>query len=330
MRRLFTKESADKFAFGCTGIAASVTAYHYWSRGQEQVDKMASSSGGGDKNGASKSSSSKYRFDPARSKLNFSTSHWGFTVHGKFTNFEGTFITSSTSAASGGKEEDVHDDDTSKATSSTSSPALLLEITSIDTAVRADSIDTQNWLRDRRMRNEFLEADKFPLLTFHSSSAGPVVEGSQATLTVRPKVLEPSSEEAFADAVSSRSTSSTPDGAGRICWRRRSKSSSKDEPPSEDVSTTNTRHASRTSQEDNKNPEQLYRASGTVTIRDIPKVIDLDVRVLSVSAEEIVATVSGELDRYEFDILTNWPALAVGQKVGLDFHLVAQKVELKN
>jgi polyisoprenoid-binding protein YceI len=62
-----------------------------------------------------------------------------------------------------------------------------LETSTISGSVASETIDTNNWLRNRHLRNKYFETDTFPLISFKSSSIS-TSEGSilvYGTLTIK-------------------------------------------------------------------------------------------------------------------------------------------------
>merc|ERR1712060_237621 len=84
-------------------------------------------------------------------------------------------------------------------------------------------------------------------------------------------------------------------------------------------------------------PPSAYEATGDLTIRGITKPLSLTVRLEPGSGTatdmgepqtgeaDIIGYVTGEIDRFEFDILSNWPRFTVGQMVKLEFTIVGVK-----
>jgi polyisoprenoid-binding protein YceI len=62
-----------------------------------------------------------------------------------------------------------------------------LESSTISGSVASKTIDTDNWLRNRHLRNKYFKTDDFPLLKFRSTSITPAEEGFivQGTLTIK-------------------------------------------------------------------------------------------------------------------------------------------------
>ncbi|CAD7963801.1 unnamed protein product [Amoebophrya sp. A120] len=334
MRRLFTKESADRFAFGATLVVGGGTATHYLLRDREFVvsqdsdfeqrvssllpwcsvaerlsglkimvgekllaGKTGEGSGSSTDGRIMPAPSSeekkspqptKFRFSPECSALNFKCSHWGMTVDGTFKNFSGhvqtkgdtgiTFVTprseSSSSAVAGTDESSEGSFTRNKNAEDEEQDSVdhpgYFELQQVSVSVNADSIDTQSWLRDRRMRNEFFEVEKFPLMTFSTNKT--------TLLSVASHV--PTADEQWEKAKNA-----------------------------------------------DKNPRLLneHRVPGTVCIRGIEKPVVLDVVVTKLDKEEVQALVTGEFNRFDFDILSNWPTLAVGRTVFVSFSLVGKR-----
>lgn len=181
----------------------------------------------------------KLRLVPARSSLNFEVTHFGMLVEGSFADFEGE--------AELELEEDVG--------SPPGTPSLLLSLRRLRVRARvaAASIDTGNWLRDQRMRGDFLEVERYPWMEF------------------------------------------TCDGSVR----------------------------EMAGKEDGGEGDGVL-ISGDLTIRGISRAAELEVRdVQGLSGAEVSATVTGRLDRFDFDVLASWPSWTVGRAVPLRFRLVA-------
>jgi polyisoprenoid-binding protein YceI len=86
--------------------------------------------------------------DPTRSSIGFNIRHLGVaTVHGSFASFTGGL-----------------DDEGAQ---------LAVDVTSVDTG---------DPIRDRRLRSEFFDADRFPAMTFRAAGIGPTIHGE---LTIR-------------------------------------------------------------------------------------------------------------------------------------------------
>lgn len=95
-----------------------------------------------------------WKLDPSHSAVEFSVKHLMFTtVKGRFDDLEGTIV--------------ANDD----------SP----EHASVDVTIKAASIDTRTEQRDAHLRSaDFLDADKFPLITFKSTR----IEGVKGAFTI--------------------------------------------------------------------------------------------------------------------------------------------------
>lgn len=194
-----------------------------------------------------------YELDPALCKLNFTVSHLKWTdVNGVFTELRP------------GTRVHVRFASSDSTTDSNSNyPKRVVDSLKFLTAARVGtaSIDTQSWLRDRRMRNEFLEADRFPDL---------LLKG----VTV-------------ADDLNSKSQMKSL-----------------------------------------KSSESYSVVKGVFEIRGIEKEVELKISEVYCDSEKnlVHAVVEGVLDRFEFDILSNWPTFTVGQEIKLRLTIVGREV----
>eukprot|EP00392_Amoebophrya_sp_AT5.2_P000567 g568.t1 len=182
------------------------------------------------------------------------------TVRGRFSNFDGEI-----------HAEDVRGTSRDTSTTTEAAPPALLNLKRVDVKVRADSIDTENWLRDRRMRNEFLEAEKYEFLEF--------------------SLLREAEMRLFA--------------------------------LQEDADAAKTGEGGNYG---NPTPVNEHKVHGLVRIRGIEKPLSLDVVVSHYGEKQLRAKVVGELDRFDFDLLSNWPSLAVGRVIYLDFDLLGERI----
>ena len=102
-----------------------------------------------------------YKIDPAHSQVGFAVKHMVVnTVHGRFTDFAGTIL--------------FDDKDPSKS--------------SVNVTIKTASINTDNSGRDNDLRSaNFLDAQKFPEITFQSKAVERKADGfvAHGTLTIR-------------------------------------------------------------------------------------------------------------------------------------------------
>ena len=102
-----------------------------------------------------------YKIDPVHSQVGFKVRHFMAKVSGRFTKFEGTI------------KVDTQD----------------IGKSSVDVSIDAASVNTDNEARDKHLRSaDFFEVEKFPAITFKSSSVKEVAKGKlevTGTLTIR-------------------------------------------------------------------------------------------------------------------------------------------------
>lgn len=111
--------------------------------------------------GGSAFAADEYKIDPVHSSVGFKVKHMGLsTVHGRFTDFSGTIA--------------YDDKDPSKS--------------SVNVTIKTASINTDVAARDNDLRSaNFLDAEKFPEITFKSKSVEKKPDGfvAHGTLTIR-------------------------------------------------------------------------------------------------------------------------------------------------
>ena len=129
MKRLFPNEKvANSFAAACTAVIGGTTAYHYYVT-RYRLSPESSGLLSGKDYGVK---IVRFYLDPERTKLNFTTGHGlhgtgNILVHGQFKEFRGNLEV----AVKGGKQ---------------------LDVKLVDVEVLTKSFDTNNWLRDWRVR----------------------------------------------------------------------------------------------------------------------------------------------------------------------------------
>lgn len=149
------------------------------------------------------------------------------------------------------------------------------------------------------MLKEFLETDKFPLMKFRSESWKATAHTQESASSRDPRNVSDSTIDGSRSDHSPLPTNEFPTtytATGDVEARGRTRQTALLVRIERTTFTEDERGAKET-------PEQLWKA------------------------KEIHARVTGELNRFDFDILPSWPSWTVQEKVQLDFEVVAVRAE---